>query len=214
MKLPRHGTVVAYVALFFAMGGTAMAATGGTFLLGKSNSATATTSLSNSAGTALSLSSKSGTAPLSVNKNKTKVGYLNSDLLDGLDSTAFAPASQTFKSVVADIPTTGEFAGVGAATCAKGYVAVAGSFESAWDPSNGTPAPVMVYEGPTTGDDGSDGYAVVLVNTDGGPYTGGGTVSSRCLPGKVTGTQISDARRANNRTQSIAARAVEHNAHS
>ena len=67
--------------------GVTMAATGGTFLLGKSNSAGATTSLTNSAGTALSLNSKAGTAPLKVNRT-TKVSHLNADLLDGLDSSA------------------------------------------------------------------------------------------------------------------------------
>jgi hypothetical protein len=91
MRVPRpsHATVVAYVALFFAMSGTAYAATGGTFLLGKSNSATTTTSLTNSAGTALKLTSKSGYPPLSVGTNKLLVPYLNSDLLDGLSSASF-----------------------------------------------------------------------------------------------------------------------------
>src|SRR5690349_9010282 len=36
---PSHGTVVAYVALFVALGGTALAANGGNFILGQSNSA-------------------------------------------------------------------------------------------------------------------------------------------------------------------------------
>ncbi len=36
---PSHGTVVAYVALFVALGGTAVAANGGNFILGQSNSA-------------------------------------------------------------------------------------------------------------------------------------------------------------------------------
>jgi hypothetical protein len=75
--------------LTLTLTGTAYAATGGTFLLGKSNTASATTSLTNSAGTALSLNSKTGTAPLKVN-HTTKVTNLNSDQLDGLDSTKFA----------------------------------------------------------------------------------------------------------------------------
>ena len=41
MKRPQHSTVVAYLALFVALGGTASAATGGTFLLGRSNYASA-----------------------------------------------------------------------------------------------------------------------------------------------------------------------------
>jgi hypothetical protein len=85
---PSHATIVAYLALALAMSGTAVAATGGTFVLGRSNSATSTTSLSNSAGTPLSLSAKSGYSPLRVNSS-VKVPYLNSDRLDGLDSTQF-----------------------------------------------------------------------------------------------------------------------------
>lgn len=83
--------------LTITLTGTAYAATGGTFLLGKANSAGATTSLTNSAGTALSLNSKTGTAPLKVN-HTTKVTNLNSDQLDGLDSTKFALAAGTTRA--------------------------------------------------------------------------------------------------------------------
>jgi hypothetical protein len=83
---------------WFAMGaivalvlgtGTAYAATGGTFKLGRGNAAAKTTTLTNAYGTALQLNSKAGQPPLRVNRN-TKVPYLNSDLLDGRDSTGFA----------------------------------------------------------------------------------------------------------------------------
>lgn len=67
--------------------GTAVAATGGTFLLGRSNTASTVTSLTNSQGTALSLISKTGTPPLTVSST-VKVPRLNSDLLDGLNSTS------------------------------------------------------------------------------------------------------------------------------
>ena len=89
MKLsaPSHTTVAAYAALFFAMSGTAMAATGSTFVTGRANVATTTTTLTDSAGTPLSLSARSGYAPLTVNSS-TKVGRLNADLLDGLHSSA------------------------------------------------------------------------------------------------------------------------------
>lgn len=69
--------------------GTAYAATGGNFILGKSNRAGTTTALNNPNGTALTLKSKSGTPALSVS-NQVKVPRLNSDLVDGRDSTAFA----------------------------------------------------------------------------------------------------------------------------
>jgi hypothetical protein len=71
------------------VGGTAVAATGGTFLLGKSNTASTTTTLTHAKGTPLSLKAGSGKAPLAVN-SKTKVTNLNADTVDGLDSSAFA----------------------------------------------------------------------------------------------------------------------------
>lgn len=72
--------------------GTAVAATGGKFILGKSNSATSTTVLTNTRGTALQLNSKAGTPALKVS-NATKVPNLNADRLDGLDSAALALAA-------------------------------------------------------------------------------------------------------------------------
>ncbi len=79
------GAVVALV----LGGGTAVAATGGTFILGHSNSASATTTLTDTRGTALSLKSKAGTPALKVG-NTVKVPSLNADLLDGLSSGSFA----------------------------------------------------------------------------------------------------------------------------
>src|SRR4051794_14522279 len=66
--------------------GIADAATGGSLILGKANTAGATTTLTNTRGTALSLTSKPGTPPLAVS-NSTKVKRLNSDQLDGVDSS-------------------------------------------------------------------------------------------------------------------------------
>ena len=111
---PSHGTVVAYVALFVALGGTAVAANGGNFILGQSNSAGATTSLSapiagkkalqatnTSTGvgaTALGLNVASGHPPFTVNSG-TKVANLNADKLDGIDSTGFLPSSSVQRLV-------------------------------------------------------------------------------------------------------------------
>jgi hypothetical protein len=103
---PNHATVVAYLALFVALGGTTYAATGGNFILGQSNSADAVTSLARTGAnagkglqvsntstttgaTALGLNVASGHAPFTVNSG-TKVANLNADELDGLNSTAFA----------------------------------------------------------------------------------------------------------------------------
>jgi hypothetical protein len=92
MKRPSHGTVVAYLALFMAMSGTAVAATGGAFLLGKSNTAGATTTLTSSgAGAALALKAHSASAPaLSVN-TKAVVPNLNAAYLGGASLLALRP---------------------------------------------------------------------------------------------------------------------------
>lgn len=92
MKISRTASFgIGVIATLLLGTGTAVAATGGTFLLGKSNSASTPTSLTNSSGTALVLNSKSGTPPLKVN-NTTKATNLNADQLDGIDSTKFARA--------------------------------------------------------------------------------------------------------------------------
>lgn len=72
--------------------GTAYAATGGNFILGKSNTAGAISTLTNNNGTALALNSAAGSAPLTVNRG-VKVANLNADKLDGKDSSAFAYAA-------------------------------------------------------------------------------------------------------------------------
>jgi hypothetical protein len=93
--------VCSLAALFVALGGTTYAATGGNFILGKPNSAGATTSLSapvagkalqvtnasTSAGaTGLGINVATGHSPFTVNSG-TKVVKLNADQLDGIDST-------------------------------------------------------------------------------------------------------------------------------
>jgi hypothetical protein len=81
---------IGVMALAIGLSGTAVAATGGNFILGGGNSADRTTTLRNTgAGPAFSVRvANPSTAPLSVGTNKTKIPYLNSDLLDGLDSGA------------------------------------------------------------------------------------------------------------------------------
>jgi hypothetical protein len=95
MHIPRLGTPVAIIAVGLAVvsaTGVAGAATGGSFLLGKSNSANQGTVLTNTGtGPALTLHARNNTtAPLSVGKNHTKVPNLDSDYLDGLSSSSFA----------------------------------------------------------------------------------------------------------------------------
>src|SRR4051794_27429711 len=68
--------------------GSAVAATAKSVLLGRSNTATTTTSLSNTNGTPLALSAGKGQAPLKVNSSRT-VTNLSADRLDGLSSGSF-----------------------------------------------------------------------------------------------------------------------------
>ena len=88
MRRPSPAIAISVTALVIAMSGTAVAATGGTFILGKSNNATTVTSLSNSKGTALKLSSKDGTPPLTVG-NSVQVPKLNASELGGIAANGF-----------------------------------------------------------------------------------------------------------------------------
>jgi hypothetical protein len=105
MRKPSPAMIVALAALFVALGGVGVAATGGNFILGQSNTAGAKTSLSaqingkalditnnntGSSATALGLNVASGRPPFAVN-SQSKVANLNADKLDGLDSTSFLP---------------------------------------------------------------------------------------------------------------------------
>ena len=99
-RRPSHASIVAYLALFVAATGTATAATGGSFLLGKSNTANHATALSNTgSGPALQLKThKATTPPLSVYGNSTKVSGFNADKLDGLTSSSSSARSATSTS--------------------------------------------------------------------------------------------------------------------
>jgi hypothetical protein len=105
VRNPSPATVIATVALFVALGGVGVAATGGNFILGHENSATSTSLLgsgvtsgptlrvTNSGGRpAARFDSNANVAPLVVS-NATRVQNLNSDLLDGIDSTGFTQGS-------------------------------------------------------------------------------------------------------------------------
>jgi hypothetical protein len=101
--------VIALAALFVALGGVGIAANGGNFILGQSNSATSATSLdasvaggkalgisnTNTAGGSigLGLTVASGHAPLTVNSSAGKAANLNADKVDGKDASAFLPST-------------------------------------------------------------------------------------------------------------------------
>lgn len=137
--------------------GTAYAANGGIFRLGKSNSATATTTLTNTRGTALQLNSKAGRPSLRVNRS-TKVPSLNADLLDGIDSGSFARVTK-----VGSISDTGfvDDGGTPADTSDDAVVAVAvcptGSQVVGGGGADFTDDGIMFYSEP----DGDDAWVVV-----------------------------------------------------
>lgn len=111
-----YANVAATLALFIALGGTAYAANGGSFLLGRNNAASLPTILtSTGASPALILRPQAGQPPMSTS-SKLKSPNLNADLLDGVDSTGFARVGGSTGYIVGDDP-TGDFA---EATCPAG----------------------------------------------------------------------------------------------
>jgi hypothetical protein len=79
------------LALVIGGAGIADAATGGNFILGKTNKETSTASLSSSRGTPLSLAAPKGRPPLAVNR-KVMVKNLNANYVSGLSATQLAAA--------------------------------------------------------------------------------------------------------------------------
>jgi hypothetical protein len=99
-----YANVAATLALFMALGGTAYAATGGAFVLGRNNAASTQTILtSTNTGAALALRPRAGQPPLSTSSN-VKSPNLNADLLDGVDSTAFARVGGSTGYIVGEDP--------------------------------------------------------------------------------------------------------------
>ncbi len=112
------------MALVVGVASSALGATGGNFILGRNNVATAITALGGSLGvdgpmlrlinnnagandTALDLRVQAGEAPMRVNSD-TKVTSLNADKLDGLDSTAFSSFGDSVFKYYFEIPTCRE----------------------------------------------------------------------------------------------------------
>ncbi|MEO6351424.1 MAG: hypothetical protein ABIP53_12300, partial [Candidatus Limnocylindrales bacterium] len=96
---PSPAAVISLLALFVALGGTAYAATGGTFILGQKNSANVVTTLKSTSSSAVTLSvintggkpaakftANDGVAPFQVTSG-AMVPNLNADMLDGLSAT-------------------------------------------------------------------------------------------------------------------------------
>ena len=94
--LPRPSApiVISLAALLLAMSGTAVAATGGDFLLGKSNTATSVSSLTNSKGTALSLTAGPTAPPLTVSNNAL-IPKLNASFVGNIPASGFVQGGGT-----------------------------------------------------------------------------------------------------------------------
>jgi hypothetical protein len=84
--------IVVTMALILGGAGLAGAATGGAFLLGRSNTETSTATLSSSRWTPLSLSAPRNKTPLAVNRG-VMVKNLNAQYLGGLSASALARAA-------------------------------------------------------------------------------------------------------------------------
>jgi len=108
MRLSKLTTLVAYLALFVALGGSAYAATGGNFILGHANYAGRSTSLKNTgSGAALKLTTNNGSTPPLAVSNDSKIARLNADELDGLSAGAFqSKVTRVFANVSTTTHTT------------------------------------------------------------------------------------------------------------
>jgi hypothetical protein len=159
-------------------GGTASATNGGSLLLGRSNTASATTALNNSAGTPLALSAPTGLPPLRVN-SAAKVANLNADRLDGFDAAAFASTAGRTGIVFGSADDRDGF--VNTARCPNGTIATGGGGYS-----TGT-RDYLYYSGPDFGANGAlipnswfaladgDTYAWVVCYNPRGPVPGAAT---------------------------------------
>jgi hypothetical protein len=111
---------VAAIALTLAVvaggAGIAQAATGGAFILGRSNGETSRATLSNSRGIPLALSSPRNTGPLSVNRS-TMARNLNSQFIGGLAAGSLkATGGDGFTKLDANIALNSDFSVVVAKT--------------------------------------------------------------------------------------------------
>lgn len=133
MRFPRptHSGVVAYLALLVALSGTAVAADGGVFLLGRKNIETQPATLIDRNGPTVNFRSPSGTAPFTVNQ-ATRVDGLNADQLDGLHASAFQ------RKLEATVVTADVFNYNGSVQCPSGWTAVGGGYSNGVAPTGQT----------------------------------------------------------------------------
>jgi hypothetical protein len=124
MRINRSAAFAAGVFSTLVLGaGTAVAANGGSLVLGHNNAETTGTTLTNSHGTALTLNGATGHPPLKVN-NPTKVKNLNSDLLDGKSAGDFVQLNGNKNSDFLNAVYTGTLASAVAISNATGQAPV------------------------------------------------------------------------------------------
>lgn len=187
-RIRRHLTppmAVALLALFVAFSGVGIAATGGTFVLGSSNSATSTTALSapvdgKAALRVTNTSTAAGSAPLALTaaayhpplvvNTMAKVKSLNVDLLDGFDSSAFLRKGVQASAAVGGAGAVVDASNTGSANGVRGVTA------------SGTAS--GVYGENTSG---TGGYGVVGRAAGGGVAVLGDNDSPDALAGKFVG---------------------------
>jgi hypothetical protein len=146
------------LALIFGVTGVALSATGGNFVLGKSNAATTLTRLTatvagpaltlvnqstDAAATALNINVASAKAPLRVNAAAGTATNLSADELDGKDSSDFyAKGSKVSDSTHADLADSAT-----SADSAADADLLDGKDSSAFQPSNPCPSGTLFHEG-------------------------------------------------------------------
>lgn len=165
--------------------GVAVGATGGSFILGRANSAGATTTLTNKSGTALTLASKAGTPSLKVS-TPALVAKLNADLVDGKSAADFASAKAKSGYIDAqgewmDVDDDGQVDFlVAVAQCPTGTVLTGGGFGDYTDAGQvfdssplGQNAWFVAVLGDPSADTGDDAEAyAICLNVRGGSITG------------------------------------------
>ena len=192
--MPRffNGMVVGAVAVL-TLTGTAYAATGGTFVLGRNNAASSQTLLTSSgAGPVLALSTRAGQVPLAVSAAAGKATNLNADRVDGVVS---APLQRRVTGACADGSAVSAIGASGSLTCVE--TVLANNVQDVSDPSGvvrvpcpdvggveghavsgGYALPQGVVALPTATSvyrdeaEGRQGYNARFTNLDGTPYAG------------------------------------------
>jgi len=127
-RVTPSGIAVGVIATLVIGSGTAYAANGGSFRLGKANSETRAATLTNKNGTPLSLRAGRNKAPLAVN-SRTKVLRLNADYVDGLHASAFARSTGRTGIIAragGDEDAPGNAYAVAVATCPRGTILTGG----------------------------------------------------------------------------------------